>query len=429
MLESGEPLLSLTQTSAPKKKSYLDERIFQDREDGTSPLISSIQILVNTAIGSGTLMVPYCYTTGCGSALLISVLFCFIGFATLSFFMLASKWTKQYDYHGLFSYTFGKKNVWIVQVMIFLVQFGSCMIYCHWVGRLFPKVIGHENDTGILGNHPFWIFIFAVCCIFPLVCLRSIKHLEHLSYLSSFCILLLIAHSIYWFCIGCERNTIEIQEKFIWFKWSPILITCLSVNSMAYNCHMNLFPTLEHQKNATYRTGIKLVAWVMILAFIMYNAFGIFTYIYLFDKIGNGSALEAYTEPNIFTTITTGGIVFVMILSVPIVIWAARTSINDMIWGDEPTTKRWILLAAILTAGSAGLAATSDNVILFFDVVGGLFTPSLIFLLPSLFYLFNQKGEPFYRILIASFISVFTIIATVACTYQAVMEIVDSSAA
>ena len=189
---------------------------------------------------------------------------------------------------------------------------------------------------------------------------------------------------------------------------------------------MNLYPTLEHQKNATYRTGIKLVAFVMIIAFVMYNLFGIFTYLYLFDAIGDGSALEAYTEKNILTTITTAGIVFVMILSVPIVIWAARTSINDMFWGNEPTKGRWIFMAAILTAGSAGLAATSDNVILFFDVVGGLFTPSLIFLLPCLFYLYNQKGEPFYRILIASMISIFTIVATVACTYQAVMEIVEN---
>ena len=424
-MNSGEPLLSLTHETL-SSKDFLDEKIFDNKEDGTSPLISSIQILVNTAIGSGTLMVPYCYTTGAGNALLISALFCFIGFATLSFFVLASHWAKTYDYHGLFAHTFGKKRVWIVQTMIFLVQFGSCMIYCHWIGRLVPKVIGHENDKGILGNHPFWIFIFAVLFVFPLVCLRSIKHLEKLSYLSSFCVILLIAHSIYWFFKGVSRHTIEASEKFVWFKWSPILITCLSVNSMAYNCHMNLYPTLEHQKNATYRTGIKLAGWVMVLAFIMYNLFGIFTYCYLFDKIGNGSALEAYTEKNIFTTITTAGIVFVMILSVPIVIWAARTSINDMFWGNEPTMGRWIFMAAILTAGSAGLAATSDNVIFFFDIVGGLFTPSLIFLLPALFYLINQKGEPFYRIFVASIICIFTVIATVACTYQAVEEIIVS---
>lgn len=422
-----EPLLSMTATKG-EKEDFFDDPIFEKETHADSPMIGSIQILINTAIGSGTLMVPYCYTTGMGLALLISALFCVIGFASLSFMVLASHWTKTYDYYGLFASTFGEKRVWIVQTMIFLVQFGSCMIYCHWNGRLVPLMIGKENDTGILGNHIFWIFILAACCVFPLVCLKSIKTLENISYLSSACVILLIVHSAYWFFRSVAENTFapQFEEKVVWFKFSPIIITCLSVNSMAFNCHMNLFPTLEHQRNATFRVGVHLSAWVMGLAFIMYNLFGIFTYLYLYDNLGKGSALEAYPYPNILTKITTGGIVFVMILSVPIVIWAARISVNMMFFKNEPTTLRWIVIGGILTLGAAGLAATSDNVIMFFDIVGGLFTPSLIFLLPSLFYLMNQKGEPFWRILAACIVAVFTVIATIACTYQAVSEAIHT---
>ena len=371
-------------------------------------------------------MVPYCYTTGVGFSMLFSLLFCLIGIATQSFMVLASKFTKQYDYQGLFAITFGKKNVWIVQVMIFLVQFGSCMIYCHLNGRLVPKALGTQNNTGLMGNHTFWIAILGLFFVFPLVCLRSMKQLESFAYLSSLCILLLIVHSIYWFIIGIERHSIDISNNFVWFKWTPIIITLMSVNSMAYNCHMNLFPTLHHLKNCTIKRSLNLIFWVMISGWLLYNIYGLFTYLFLFDKIGKGSALEVYTEKNLLTSLTTGGIVFDLIISVPIVIWAARTSVNDILFGNEPSTIRWVIMGAILTFFASFLASISDNIVLFFDVVGGLFTPSLIFLLPCLFYLLNQKNEPFYRLFIASSISIFSIIATIFCTYQAIDEIKNS---
>jgi len=421
---SNVPLLEHKEATA--EDSYLDEPIFDHVTPSDTNTLGAVQVLINTAIGSGTLMVPYCYTTGVGFSLIISLIFCFVGIFSQYFFVLSSRFTKKYDYHGLFCATFGEKHVWIVQTMIFLVQFGSCMIYCHWNGRLVPKVIGKSNDTGILGNHPFWIFVLAVTCVFPLVCLRSIKQLEKFAYLSSGCILLLIVHSIYWFFVGLHRHSVDIPSKIVWFKWSPILITCLSVNSMAYNCHMNLFPTLHHLERSTYKRSRSLIIWVMVGAFVLYNLYGVFTYLFLFDSIGKGSALEAYTEKSLFTTLTIGGIVFDLIISVPIVIWAARTSINDMFFGNEPTTLRWVTMGALLTLGTAIFASVSDNVVLFFDVVGGLFTPSLIFLLPCLFYLYNQKGEPYWRIVVACAVSIFSIVATIACTYQAIDEVIDT---
>ncbi|EAX91966.1 Transmembrane amino acid transporter protein [Trichomonas vaginalis G3] len=421
----SEPLVQ-SLSSSINPDNYLDEKIYQEETPSDSRILDSVQILCNTAIGSGTLMVPYCYTSGVGSSLLMSLLFAFIGFATLSFFCLASHFTKTYDYNGLFTTTFGKGYVWIVQTMIFLVQFGSCIIYCHWIGRLVPKTINHDDDPGILGNHVFWILIFAAVFVFPLVCLKSIKYLQNLAYLSSACIILLIIHAGYWFIYGQVKHTVDISEKIVWFKFSPVLITCMSVYSMGFNCHMNLYPTLEHQKEATFRKGVKIAFFTDLVVYIVYNVFGIFTYLYLFDNLKNGSALEAYTQTNILTNITVGGIVFVMILSVPIVIWAARISINDMFWGNQPTTMRWILMAFFLTAGSAGFAASSDNVIFFFDIVGGLFTPALIFLLPCLFYLLNQHDEPFWRIFVACCICIFTVIVTIACTYQAILEVVNA---
>ena len=131
-----------------------------------------------------------------------------------------------------------------------------------------------------------------------------------------------------------------------------------------------------------------------------------------------------YDGGNPFTKVTLVGIIFMLVLSVPIVIWAARNSVNSMFFNDtEPTTLRWITMGSAIAIGSACLGASSENVVLFFDVVGGFFTPTIIFFMPALFYIKNQRNEPLWKICTAYAIAGFTIISVCACVYQAGLEI------
>jgi len=407
--------------------SIEDQPIFNEPMPSDSNMWGSFQIMINTAIGSGTLMVPYCYNIGVGLSLFISLFFATVGYFSLSFMAESGYFCHKYDYRGLFAFTFGKDKLWIVNSMIAMVQFGASMIYCHWNGRLVPKLLGTTGDGTLFSKGGFWIMSFAFVFIIPLVCLKSIKQLENLALLSSFCILLLIAHAGYWFIIHVSRHGFDPEHKIVWFKLSDIVVTSFSVNSMAYNCHLNYFPTLEHLQQATVGRGRKLAFYTTSSAFVLYNIFGLFTYLDLFDILKPGSPLEFYTEKSIFTNITIIGLIFILILSVPIVVWAARKSINSMFFNDtEPTTLRWVTIGSIIVILAAALASSSDNVILFFHVVGGMFTPVIIFFMPSLFYIKNQRGEPKWRIAVAYFIAFFTIVAASLCTYHAVVEVIHT---
>jgi amino acid permease len=406
----------------------IDEQlIFNEPMPENSTLFDSFQLLLNTAIGSGTLMVPYCYTSGVGLSLLTSLLFATIGYFTLNFMAESGYFAHKYDYKGLFEHTFGRDKLWIVNVMILCVQFGASMIYCHWNGRLVPKLLGTDGRSDILGSTSFWTIIICVCCSLPLVCLKSIHFLERLAVVSTFAILLLIAHAGYFMFVHISKDGFDPQHQLKFFDFNAAAITGLSVNSMAYNCHLNLFTAIEHMKKPTVGRARKLTSLTVCTSYILYNIFGLFTYFDLFKTIGRGSSLEYYDNGHIFTKITLGGIIFMLILSVPLVIWAARKSVNSMIFKDtEPTTLRWITIGTIIAIGSAGLAASSDNVILFFDVVGGFFTPTIIFFMPALFYIKNQRNEPKWKIAVAYAIAAFTIIAVIVCVSQAVEEVIDT---
>ena len=132
--------------------NILDEPVFDIPVPGNSSMVGCVEILLNTALGSGTLMVPYCYTTGMVAAILISVLFAIIGYFALDLMIESSYYCKKYDYRGLFAHTFGKNRLWIVNVMIAIVQFGACTIYCHWNGRLISHVVNSDNIIKISGT-------------------------------------------------------------------------------------------------------------------------------------------------------------------------------------------------------------------------------------------------------------------------------------
>ena len=425
-LLDNDTLMLKTRSEESELNGSIDsQRIFYEPTPENSSLFDAFQLLLNTAIGSGTLMVPYCYTSGVALSLIISLIFATIGYFTLNFMAESGYFARKYDYKGLFEHTFGKNKLWIVNVMILCVQFGASMIYCHWNGRLVPQLLGTQDRTDILGNKSFWTMIMCICFSLPLVCLKSIHFLEKLAIVSSFTIILLIAHACYYMSVDIASEGFDPQHQFKWFDFNAAAITSLSVNSMAYNCHLNLFTALEHMKVPTVGRAKKLSGLTIVVAFILYNIFGLFTYLDIFD-IPKGSSLECYDSSQVFTKITLVGIIFMLILSVPLVIWAARKSVHTMIYHDEePTTLRWIVIGAVIALASSGLAAAYDNIILFFDLVGGLFTPTIIFFMPALFFIKNQRNQPKWKVIVAYVIAAFTVIAVIVCVGQAVQEIID----
>lgn len=426
-LLSAESMLHSQQPGDAADALCGDSCIFDHPTKADSSLLKVFFILLNTAIGSGTLLVPYCYTAGIGSALTVSALFGFVALSSLNFLIYSSTASRKYDYHELFEHCFGARRRWMLNIMVFLVQFGSAMIYSHWNGRLLNHLIGSKH--WLFGSNEFYIYATTAVIAFPLTIFKSISQLGNLSMLSTLFIFVLIAHACYWFIKDTVQYGFDPRNelKVFNFKKINVIITALSVNSMAYNCHINLFSCLEHMEEPTVKRGKKFSFYVVLASFILYNMFGIFTYLDLFNTLGNGSSLEYYKGKHWFTILTICGVIVVLVISTPLVIWAARNSINMMIWKDKPMTNfRWIALGAGMCLLGSFLAATSDNVLLFFDVVGGLFTPTIIFFFPALFFIKLVKNAPISRRINAYFVAAFTLCAIMACTYESVREVIKT---
>jgi amino acid permease len=285
-----------------------------------------------------------------------------------------------------------------------------------------------QSSNVILGSNAFWIFVTTAFVVFPLTFFREISKLDKFSMLSSVLILLLIIHSLYYLIkdVG-DSSGLDPDHELKLFdldRW-PVVISAFSVNCMAYNCHLNFFSCLESLERCTIKRAQMLGGVTIVVAFFLYNGFGLITYLDLKDKLGPGSALEFYNTSETFTKVTIAGVVLVLIISGPIVNWALRRSVNHLIYKDAPATPiRWIAIGAGASLLAAFLASTSDDVILFFDLVGGLLAPMLILLFPAIAYLKLVKDPPIVMKILAYATAAFTVVGAAACTYQAIDQII-----
>ncbi|KAI5494997.1 amino acid transmembrane transporter protein [Trichomonas vaginalis G3] len=425
-------------TDTENKSSSIDDKsdnqtinfnaqLFEKETTGDQSMFGAFVILINTAIGSGCLMVPYCYRLGIVSALLIAIIIGIITFSTFTMMIEAAFITKKYDFRGLFTHLFNPKFIWVLDLFIFLVQIGSVMIYSNWDGVLVNRTLGLKIK--VLNSDKFWNFATTLLLAFPMTIPKSIAKLEIASSVGFLLILILISHSLYWLIKDVKEYGFDPNKELTLFHWDILIfIPALGINTMSYNCIINLFPTLEHLRNCTVKRGITLSGIIITACFFLYATFGICTYLDKFDLLSASSALELYPAKNPFTIVATVCVIFILLVSSPLMIWAARNSVDATLFkGKEMTNLRWILTGFILCLLSAGLAATSSNILIFFNIVGGILIPVVTLLFPALFFMKATPNRKWYRTVQALISILFTVIAAVACTAQTALEIKNSS--
>ena len=384
-------------------------------------------VLINTTIGSGTLLIPYCFK--CGLAEVIIVAFVTALIALWSLFMLydAAHATGATDYPTLFQACFGRKWVFIMDTWIFLVLFGTTVIYVNWCGRLVKHIL--PLDKGIWQSQILWNFICAVVLVFPLTIFRSLDKLQSWSGLAVCFILLLIVHALYWMIKGMvEYPRAFDPAKIVYFALNKQLVSAFGIYTMAYDCHCNIFGSLGILHNPTRRRARIVMTLVVAVSFVLYNAFGVFSYLYLFDDIGSGAVVEYYDKSNWFTKVTIIGVILIIVLGAPMMVMPTRNCLINLFWAPPirkedhrpVSTWVWILLGAGITLSATALTAISSNIVFFFDLVGGLLTPGFVFTMPSVFYLMKVKGTRWWEKFFAAIVILASVGATCVCTYQVI---------
>ncbi|XP_030589377.1 sodium-coupled neutral amino acid transporter 3-like [Archocentrus centrarchus] len=395
----------------PHKPGAKKESQFTDFEGKTS-FGMSVFNLSNAIMGSGILGLAFAMSNTGIILFIILLLFIAILSAYSIHLLLKSAGVVGIRAYEQLGYrAFGHPGKMLAAIVITVHNIGAMSSYLFIVKSELPLVIqaflGKQENTGEwFLNGSYLIIIVSVFIIFPLALM---KHLGYLGYTSGFslsCMVFFLISVIYKkFNIPCplevHHNNITIPDHYNIDTTTddfcePKLFTINSqtaytipILAFAFVCHPEVLPIYTELRDPT-KKRMQKVANVSILAmFIMYLLTALFGYL-TFHGAVESELLHTYNyvDPlDVLILCVRLAVLVAVTLTVPVVLFPIRRALLQILFPDKPFS--WLRHVSI----ALGLLFLVNLLVIFvpsirdiFGIIGATSAPSLIFILPGIFY-------------------------------------------
>jgi amino acid permease len=340
------------------------------------------------------------------------------------------------DYSKLMRQAFPRLE-WIPVLLVFLTLFGQSALHlqfwydllgyifdaCAKLGKTVPSIL-----------YSRWVVIGVPCVVIclPLIFLRSIKGYSQISMITCVLILVYVLHAVYYFVLGYTKYGFDPERQIRYFEPNENLIQSLSIQAFAFHCHPGVGPTLARLAAPTRRRQYATLAIVIASGAFCYLVGGVFPYITtLASGSGAGRNLrvtshvvfEDYDTTQLFTMVVEGLYALFLLMTTPLVLYAARVALHDLI-GPDPSVLMWNGIGILVFVGVVLLAVLVKNIGTMFDFIGGVTISGIIYILPSVYYLKLCKGESLVKKSIAVVLIPIGAATIIVCLYDAINGII-----
>ncbi|XP_077185573.1 sodium-coupled neutral amino acid transporter 5 [Paroedura picta] len=388
---------------------------FTDFEGKTS-FGMSVFNLSNAIMGSGILGLAYAMSTT-GIILFVVLLISIALLSSYSIHLLLEcagvVGIRAYEQLGLRAFGHGGKVV--AAVIISMHNIGAMSSYLFIVKSELPLVIqtflGLKEGTGewyMEGN--VLIIIVSVSVILPLALMKHLGYLGYTSGLSLTCMFFFLVSVIYKkFQITCSFNGTYYEESPVYynghnatterkddvcvakiFTGSSETAYAIPILAFAFVCHPEVLPIYTELRRASKRR-MQNVANVSILAmFVMYLLTAVFGYLTFYGNV-EAEMLHTYIKVDPLDRLILSvrlAVLLAVTLTVPVVLFPIRRAIQQLLFPKKDFSwSRHIAIATCLLVLVNILVIFVPNIKDIFGVIGATSAPSLIFILPSIFYI------------------------------------------
>ncbi|XP_072537836.1 sodium-coupled neutral amino acid transporter 3 [Salminus brasiliensis] len=400
----------------PPKTDVKGEAKFTDFEGKTS-FGMSIFNLSNAIMGSGILGLAYAMSnTGIILFLLLLTFMAILSAFSIHLLLKSAGVVGIRAYEQLGLRAFGQPGKIIAACIITIHNIGAMSSYLYIVKIELPSVIigllGQEISSGewyIEGN--YLIMIVSVCVILPLALMRRLGYLGYTSGFSLTCMVFFLISVIYKkFVTECpfassnstqmlipavnisDNNTCKAELVTL----TPQAAYTIPILAFAFVCHPEVLPIYTELRKPT-KKRMQNIANVSILAmFIMYLLTAIFGYLTFYGSVGE-ELLKSYSTTDTLMLCVRFAVLVAVTLTVPVVLFPIRRAILQLLFPDKPF--HWVrhtLIAICLLFLVNLLVVFVPNIKEIFGVIGATSAPSLIFILPGIFYtrIVPEEQEP-----------------------------------
>uniref|UniRef100_A0A673C5Y0 Solute carrier family 38 member 5a n=1 Tax=Sphaeramia orbicularis TaxID=375764 RepID=A0A673C5Y0_9TELE len=422
----------------PHKSGSKKEIHFTDFEGKTS-FGMSIFNLSNAIMGSGILGLAFAMSNT-GIILLCEILLVFIAILSAYSIHLLLKSAGVVGiraYEQLGNRAFGHPGKMLAAVIITVHNIGAMSSYLFIVKSELPLVIqaflGKQENTGewfLNGN--FLIIIVSALIILPLATMKQLGYLGYTSGFSLSCMVFFLISVIYKkFNIPCPlededhhnlshlshghgyiNGTDDFCEAKMFTINSQTAYT-IPILAFAFVCHPEVLPIYTELRDAT-KKRMQNVANISILAmFIMYLLTALFGYLTFYGKElaylymqwtinSTSELLHTYSRVDpldVLVLCVRLAVLVAVTLTVPVVLFPIRRALLQILFPDKPFHwARHIIIAFCLISLVNLLVIFVPSIRDIFGLIGATSAPSLIFILPGIFYIriVPEEQEPMF---------------------------------
>ncbi|XP_073326175.1 sodium-coupled neutral amino acid transporter 3-like [Pagrus major] len=405
----------------PHKTGAKKEAHFTDFEGKTS-FGMSIFNLSNAIMGSGILGLAYAMSNT-GIILFIILLICIAILSAYSIHLLLKSagvvGIRAYEQLG--NRAFGPPGKVLAACIITIHNIGAMSSYLFIVKSELPLVIQaflskHENTGEWYLNGNYLIIIVSALIILPLALMRQLGYLGYTSGFSLSCMVFFLISVIYKkFNIPCpfedgHHNLTSFDDHaFIngtddhceakMFTVNSQTAYTIPILAFAFVCHPEVLPIYTELRDAT-KKRMQGVANISVMAmFVMYLLTALFGYLTFYGGV-ESELLHTYSRVDpldVLVLCVRLAVLVAVTLTVPVVLFPIRRALLQILFPDKPF--RWAIhigIAFCLLFLVNLLVIFVPSIRDIFGLIGATSAPSLIFILPGIFYIriIPEEQEP-----------------------------------
>ncbi|XP_067449043.1 sodium-coupled neutral amino acid transporter 3-like [Thunnus thynnus] len=394
----------------PHKPGVKKEMHFTDFEGKTS-FGMSIFNLSNAIMGSGILGLAFAMAnTGIILFLILLLSIAILSAYSIHLLLKSAGVVGIRAYEQLGNRAFGPPGKMLAGCIITIHNIGAMSSYLFIVKSELPLVIRaflhsentHTGEWFLNGN--YLIIIVSVLIILPLALMKELGYLGYTSGFSLSCMLFFLISVIYKkFNIECPLknhdvtlidnytgiNSTDFCEAKLFTTNSETAYT-IPILAFAFVCHPEVLPIYTELRDAT-KKRMQAVANISILAmFVMYLLTALFGYLTFYGAV-ESELLHTYSREgpsDVLILCVRLAVLMAVTLTVPVVLFPIRRAVLQIIFPEKPFHwARHIAIAFCLIFLVNLLVIFVPSIRDIFGLIGATSAPSLIFILPGIFYI------------------------------------------
>lgn len=394
----------------PHKPGVKKEMHFTDFEGKTS-FGMSIFNLSNAIMGSGILGLAFAMAnTGIILFLILLLSIAILSAYSIHLLLKSAGVVGIRAYEQLGNRAFGPPGKMLAGCIITIHNIGAMSSYLFIVKSELPLVIRaflqsentHTGEWFLNGN--YLIIIVSVLIILLLALMKELGYLGYTSGFSLSCMLFFLISVIYKkFNIQCPLenhdvtpidnytgiNSTDFCEAKLFTTNSETAYT-IPILAFAFVCHPEVLPIYTELRDAT-KKRMQAVANISILAmFVMYLLTALFGYLTFYGAV-ESELLHTYSREgpsDVLILCVRLAVLMAVTLTVPVVLFPIRRAVLQIIFPEKPFHwARHIAIAFCLIFLVNLLVIFVPSIRDIFGLIGATSAPSLIFILPGIFYI------------------------------------------